>query len=178
MISLPGTYRDRDVGVLDRRPEALDLLERRRVVGVAKQDVLGVGVPHPVTDRVAFPVVPLETKHVHRGPSKTSNRPGRVVDTAIVDHQDFRSVGLARQVLAHVRERRADAAGLVQRGNDDGEPLHGAPVSMYTNTAGVIRSAIGIARRNAKRDSVITDALMTRTPVSERAGGTGRRRIP
>ena len=116
-----------DVSPLDGRPEPFDLFERRRVVGVAKQHVFCVGVPHAVAHRVPFAAVSIETKHGRRRPSQTLDKRRSAIGAAIIDHEHFDVVRLRSQVVADVRQGLADPADLVERGNDDGQPPHGVP---------------------------------------------------
>src|SRR5579859_3108778 len=113
---------DSDIGpAFERGKELVGLYNRRREVGVGKQQELAPGVEHPVADRKAFALVSRVANELDFRilGGKTSNNLRGVISGAVVDHQQLSAPLVLAQMLNDTLQRAADPPALVIGGNDD-----------------------------------------------------------
>ncbi len=115
---------ERHLRTLSHRAEqTLNLLDRRRQIGIRKQTIVTVGFEHPASDGVALPTVAPIIEHPQGRPvfTKALCLAQRRIHTAVHDDEHLAPVGLEIQVFTHPIQRGYDPGLLLEGGNHHAE---------------------------------------------------------
>ena len=109
--------------LLDILDEAADLLDRYRVISVHVQDQVAARLQTATSRRGAFAEIARLPQHTQLRPAhrQVGDDMRGLVGTAVVDHDNFVIVELARQVGPDLRQRPRQAVRLVEGRDNDGQ---------------------------------------------------------